>query len=112
MNGQPLANATVNFQPIAPQGKMEVAPGSAGTTDEKGEYHLQGVTGQDGAFVGKHRVLISLLSTKAGAAEGPTERGGPALEDKVPERYNAKTELTFVVPAGGSNKADFDLKSP
>jgi hypothetical protein len=112
MNGQPLANATVNFQPIAPQGKMEVAPGSAGATDEKGEYHLQGATGQDGAWVGKHRVMISLVTTKAGAAEGPTERGGPPQENKIPARYNDKTELTFEVPSGGSTKADFALKSP
>src|SRR4051794_10614674 len=66
LNGQPLVGATVGFQPVAPEGATEAAPGSAGKTDEKGEYTLTASTGQNGAWVGRHRVIISLLSPKIG----------------------------------------------
>jgi hypothetical protein len=39
---------------------------------------------------------------------------GPAVKrpkDKVPEKYNQKTELVYDVPLGGTDEANFDLKS-
>jgi len=108
MNGEPVAGATVVFQPIAKEGAIEAGPGSVGTTNEKGEYTLTADTGQNGAVVGKHRVMISSLGVKPGA-EGGDQRGGPPLEDRIPGRYNADTSLTFDVPDGGTNKADFPL---
>ena len=110
MNGQPLVGAMISFQPDVDS--YEDAPGSTGKTNDKGEYALMTSTGESGARVGKHKVLINLWSTKPGGKDAPTERGGPPLEDKVPRRYNDATELTFTVPSSGSSKADFDLKSP
>jgi hypothetical protein len=109
LNGQPLANATVGFQPIAAEGSMEAGPGSAGTTDEKGMFVLKGLKGESGAWVGEHRVIISLVNTKAGADD--RRRGGPPQEETIPARYNTSTELTFAVRPG-TNKADFNLTSP
>jgi hypothetical protein len=110
MNGQPLAGAMISFQPDVDS--YEDAPGSTGKTNDKGEYTLKAATGESGARVGKHKVMINLWATKPGAKDAPTERGGPPLEDKVPSRYNDATELIFAVSSSGSSKADFDLKSP
>jgi hypothetical protein len=114
LNGQPLANATVNFQPVAPPGSVEVAPGSSGKTNEKGEYTLTVATGEKGAWVGEHRVLISSLDPKVGEGDERPPRGGWPMKDKVPEKYrnDPKHMLTFTVPKGGTDKADFELKSP
>jgi hypothetical protein len=32
-------------------------------------------------------------------------------KDKVPQRYNTGTELTFDVPPSGTDQANFDLRS-
>src|SRR5690348_3214851 len=69
LNGQPLAHASISFQPIAPEGVTDPGPGSAGTTDEKGDYTLQATTGQKGALVGKHRVRILLLKPEVGEGD-------------------------------------------
>ena len=59
LNGKPLADAKVSFQPIAKEKSMEAAgPGSTGKTDAEGKFTLKTPTGQDGAVVGMHRVRI------------------------------------------------------
>jgi hypothetical protein len=73
----------------------------------------------DGALVGKHRVQITTGVSESLAQEytGPTEDGSPPPNfpkdyRRVPERYNDKSELTFEVPPGGTDQADFlDLRS-
>ena len=115
LDGQPLANATVSFQPVAPKGSIYAGgPGSSGQTNEKGEFKLTLMTGGTGAVVGKHRVLITSLSTKDDDSDARVKpRGGPELVNKVPERYGPgeKDEITFEVPAGGTDKANFPLTS-
>jgi hypothetical protein len=110
LNGQPLAGATVSFQPIAPEGAVEGAPGSAAKTDANGQYTLKASTGQDGAWVGKHRVRISLLNPQVGEGD-ERRRGGPPLADKVPARYNKDSKEVVEVPPGGMTK-DFALTAP
>ncbi len=112
LNGTPLSKATVSFQPMAPPGSIEAGEGSTGKTNEKGEFTLKSSTGKSGAFVGNHRVSISALDQQIGEHDGRPPRGGWPMADKVPSRYNAKSELTFPVPSGGTNKADFDLTAP
>jgi hypothetical protein len=110
MNGKPLAGALVIFSPIAKEGSIDAGPGSSGKTNDKGEYTLTSDTGRTGAFVGKHRVSVSLMNPGTGASDDRRRRG--QLVNQVPVRYNGKTELTYEVPAGGTDKADFALKSP
>ena len=47
-------------------------------------------------------------------SDARVKRGGPPLVDRIPERYQPgkPDELTFEVPAGGTDKADFPLTSP
>jgi hypothetical protein len=112
LNGEPLAKATVSFQPIAREGSVESGIGSQAKTNDKGEFTLTTSTGQKGALVGKHEVRISLLEQQVGEADTRPPRGGWPMHDKIPGRYNKDTTLTFDVPSGGTNKADFPLKSP
>jgi hypothetical protein len=109
LNGKALSGATVSFQPIAPKGSMNAAPGSTGKTDADGKFTLKTATGQEGAYVGEHRVMISRQTADA---EDTDRRGRPRQKELVPERYNAKSDLTFTVPPGGTTGADFALKSP
>ena len=112
LNGQPLAGATVAFQPVA-EGGVEAGPGSAGKTDANGEYTLKASTGQDGAWVGKHRVQITLVAPNVGEddARHAHSRRGALLAEKVPARYNKNSTEVVEVPPGGLKK-DFALTSP
>jgi hypothetical protein len=112
LNGKPLANATVSFQPIAPPGSIDAGIGSQAKTNDKGEFTLMTSTGGNGAVVGKHRVMISLLNEQVGDSDSRPPRGGWPLADKVPKRYNSESQETYDVPSGRTNKADFSLTSP
>jgi hypothetical protein len=113
LNGQPLANATVAFQPTGDEQTIETGPGSSGKTNENGEYTLTVATGKKGAVVGKHRVLISTVETNREDDQRP-QRGDRSLVNRVPSRYGmgGKDELFFVVPSEGTNKANFTLTAP
>jgi hypothetical protein len=110
MNGKPLAGATVTFMPVLQGGGIESGPSSDGKTNEKGEYTLTAATGQKGALVGKHKVVISILAEQVGEGDERAPRGGWPKMDKIPAKYNDKTELECIVPAEGKQDANFDLK--
>ncbi len=94
LNGQPLADAIVEFQPA---GK---AP-SVGVTDEDGNFQLQYSKHRWGAVVGSHRVKID---------HDVDGREGRASLVRIPVRYNVKSELQREV-VSGSNSFEFDLKT-
>ena len=113
-NGRPLANVRITLQP---EGENP-GPGSAGTTDADGRYTLavssQQYTGA-GAVVGRHQVRIG--SILPGEGDRPTDPsvGSPdgeplAGKELIPPQYNQDSTLTFDVPPGGTDQADFDLK--
>jgi len=105
LDGQPLEGATVSFTPASGDGGG--VGGSTGKTDAQGRYSLRTVAGDSpGAAVGKHRVSISLFKPNP---NNPDQAG----TDVVPARFSdpTKTELTFDVPSGGTDKADFRLES-
>jgi len=103
LDGQPLPNARVNFQPM--EGRNP-GIGSYGQTDVKGEYSLTLIDEKaQGAMVGLHRVII-----KAAPAKGSqTDDKVPAGKDVVPPEYNTNSILQFEVKPG-HNEANFDLK--
>lgn len=90
LDEQPLAGATVVFRP-------ESGKASRGVTDAEGRYELIYLRDIKGAKPGKHAVRITTASE-----ESPDER--------LPERYNRKTELTAQVDAD-TGSVDFALKS-
>lgn len=118
LKGKPLSGAEVHFV----QGKFE----GFGTTDENGEYRLV-----RGAPVGTCKVFIT-KENMPGSGEGEIDTsiegmdagqiramregqglGGPAKKSKplIPPEYSdpEKTKIEFEVPAGGTEKADFNL---
>jgi hypothetical protein len=97
LDGQPLANAVVSFQPSSTE--LNPGPGSVGRTNDRGEYTLEVVGGGHGAVVGSHKVSI-----RAGGD------GAKAPSVAVPARYNSKSELKFEVKPG-QNTANFELAS-
>lgn len=102
LDGEPLGDALVSFQPIGSASNKEPGPGSYGRTDKDGKYTLQVVEpSQPGAVVGKHSVLISTATSEGGD-------GDRAVGERVPRRYR-DGKLQFDVASGGSTEANFDL---
>src|SRR5262245_3115122 len=90
---KPLAHARVIFEPVdkGPDGKP--LPPSEADTNADGDYTLllTGADRREGAVVGQHTVRISVM-----------ERGA-TLTNKVPARYNSRSEIKYTVPADGSS---------
>ncbi len=123
MDGKPLPDAIVVFSPI------EKGNPSTGRTDASGNYVLKYLNQEKGAIIGKHQVIITAADPIDATATGADEtlavdfpppdgfRGKwiePRLDnDKqnaIPEKYNAKSELSASV-TDGSNTHDFALES-
>jgi hypothetical protein len=107
LDGKPLANAHLAFQPQAAGGTTSAGTGSYALTDASGAYKLRlADTDQPGAVIGSHRVEINLQIE----ADDRDPRTRPPAK-VLPARYNTSTELRFEVKPGGTDKANFDLKS-
>ena len=94
LDGQPLADATVTFYPV------DGSRSSIGITDAQGKYTLRFSASVYGAVVGDHTVDIRM----------DTEEGDSEAVEKVPARYNTKTELKETLKSG-SQVVNFDLKT-
>jgi hypothetical protein len=105
LDGRPLANGSVSFQPVAPQGSTIAGKGSAAYCDGQGRFQLETIDGDPGAVVGEHRVRIYGPRSRVDSAD---DTGGGSAEI-VPPKYNFETTLTFTVPAEGSQNANFAL---
>lgn len=111
LDGKPLANAHVSFQPSGEGGGHNPGSGSYGITDADGRFTLRVVEGdQLGAVVAKHRVEVTLRGAGGDEDTDRHAKGAPKAVS-LPERYNRNTELTFEVKSGGSTEANFDLQS-
>ena len=107
--GEPLANATVSFEPQGSNSDESIAgPGSVGTTDEDGRYELTTFKQESGAVVGNHLVRISTYKSEFEDIKKSDKIKVISVEH-VPWHYNRNTSLTFDVPAGGTDDANFVL---
>ncbi len=97
LDGQPLANAIVEFQPEGPVGKVRP---SIGETGPDGKYKLRFSRDRWGAVVGNHKVLITTFSPS----------GDGKFKERVPATYNSATTLRRTVERQ-SNWLDFDLQT-
>lgn len=101
LDGEPLDQAMLRFQPVNGRG-------SVGMTDESGHYKLRFTATTEGAIPGEHRVLIT---TQRAASGGEGDQPlVPAQEEILPAKYNDATELTATVEPG-PNTIDFELTS-
>lgn len=113
-NGEPLADATILFEPEQ-TGEMESA---AGATDAEGKYELKtivvGQGPQMGAVPGAYRVVVTKFvmpdGSKAPSDMSDADAEAEGARELIPERYSdfGSTTLTADVPEGGGT-VDFDL---
>jgi|688.fasta_scaffold80424_3 hypothetical protein len=97
LDGSPLAGAEVLFRPK--QGRPV-----AGDTDAAGRYRLQYTPERFGALPGPHVVHITTVR------EGDEDAASKPPRERVPARYNARTELEVTV-ADDRKSYDFALES-
>ncbi len=100
LDGQPLPNATVIFQPDA------AGPASYGLTDSQGLYTMMYDHSTRGAVIGPHTVRITTFQEGDSDAEPPI----PAAPEKLPAKFNRTSELREEIRAG-NNEIDFALVS-
>ena len=114
VDGEPLAKASVNTQPIG-GGSAESGVGSFGKTDAQGRYTLQLVDPpMAGAIIGEHRVTITpdFYSQNAGRDYDVDDEDVPVGQTPRPPPWPTKYvdgSLQLTVPAAGTDKADFNL---
>jgi hypothetical protein len=103
VQGEPLAEVLVTFEPLEEEGM-----GSTGTTDAEGRYTLQFVDNQqEGAVPGKHQVTFQDLLDKP--AEDTDAGPAPPSKSRLPKSAQEATH-EFVIPPEGTSAAEFDLK--
>jgi hypothetical protein len=101
LDGLPLADAIVLFQPI--ETGDNPGSGSVAKTDADGRYVLRQIQPDRlGASVGKHRVHITMKPTPGATESRPQKERWPAI-------YISKTTLDCTVPPGGKDDANFAL---
>jgi hypothetical protein len=118
LDGKPYGEAVVSFQPIATEGNPNPGRGSSGETDATGRFVLKTDDLKEGAVVGKHRVRIMTRGNDVVTGFDPAT-GSPDSTpvaprgkiDPIPLEWNAYSDKEFEVPAGGTDKANFDIIS-
>lgn len=102
LEGQPLSDATIIFEPLAGQDT------TAGGAVAEGEYKIER---KSGLKPGKYRVVITAGDGKTPAS--PEEAGAPGGStnivsvDRIPPEYSDRSQQTVEVTKDGPNKFDF-----
>ncbi len=99
LNGEPLPNATVRFQPVDGSGTYSV-----GQTDKDGKFELNYSRSKKGALLGENRVSIT-----TGNPNNEDENGNPKpIPEILPATFHRESTLVSVVKEKG-NHFEFDL---
>jgi hypothetical protein len=99
--GRPLRGIEVVFVTDLDAGTQ--GPRASGTTDEAGHYHLRTDNGNDGAVVGKHRVLVIDLEAVqkrlfARASRGPQRKDTARLSPEIAKRLEEQQKQAVDTP--------------
>lgn len=111
LDGSPLGNAFVRFQPdLGTKGTM-----SWGVTDSTGFFKLQKNSNLQGCHVGRFKTTVSKFARKDGTPLPPDVDGATAAAEgmeHLPPKYSdiEQTELSFEVPKEGK-KFEIVLKT-
>jgi hypothetical protein len=101
LDGQPLSEARVEFQPQIEKGSPSYA-----RTDAQGGFQLKFNADRDGALAATHIVRISTFATPDDDTDGKVF----FIPEKVPRKYNADSVIKVEVKPG-VNPFQFDLIS-
>ena len=116
-NGAPYPNAVVSFQPVGGKGNENPGRGSMAVTDADGRFTLKYDNAEPGAVVGKHvvRIVTNGVFTADPQEEGTGSDDTTPTKSKAdpipPEWFDPNNPKHFDVPAGGTDKANFDILS-
>jgi hypothetical protein len=105
VDGAPVPNGAIGFEPIGGSGIGSGAP------IIKGEYRIES---KDGLPPGKYRVTLQGDDgTKFGVSEGkmPGDEEMPPIKQLVPPDWNKGGEHNIEVKDGGPYEFNFDVKS-
>lgn len=98
LDGQPLQEATIEFQPAS-------GSPSYGETNASGQYELALSPTDPGAIPGKHTIRVSTFRVVP-KEDGTREN----IPEKVPSSYNTETTLTREVTPG-SQTVDIEIST-
>ncbi len=116
LDGSPVVDATVTFNPEANDGHSAFA-----RTDAEGQFQLMTFEPEDGAVAGEYIVTITKYASTPVEAEATEENyvppGAPGYKEPeppkndLPAKYSAMhtSDLRAVVEAGEKNEFDFKL---
>lgn len=109
LDGKPLANISVLFQP-AGGANRDPGAGSVGITDAQGMFTLKiSGSGKLGAVVGLHAVTLMEKTNPADDQDaGGTDK---PVVSRIPAEFSNGSQK-FEVKSDGLNQVNFDLKSP
>ena len=113
LDGEPLANASVQFIPSVGSG---VKGTYYGTTDMAGKFELRNARGRVGAEEGQFTVVVSKFAQKDGTPLPADADSGDIAAlgmEHLPPKYSdpQKSEIRATVPSGGKEDFEFPLKS-
>ncbi len=102
VNGQPMADVFVEFQP------NKEGWGSRGKTGADGKFELFYRDGEKGAEAVKHKVKISTLVEQDDESKDPIKKKG--RPEMLPPQYNEKSTLEADLSGGDGTELTFDLE--
>ncbi len=112
LNGKPVKDVAVTFQPVVTDTNNAPGPSAFGVTGADGRYTAKLITGEaKGATVGKNQVRFSAYVPP----DPDPNYDGPAKTKpsvQIPSRYWSDSKIEFDVPAKGTSSANFELTSP
>jgi hypothetical protein len=104
LDGQPLSGGSILFEPTTNESGTAV-----GATIRQGVF---AISRSQGPVPGPYRVRIYASSaTQAPPTVRQTERTPRPMVERLPPRYNSRTELSSVIIAERTNHHRFDLSS-
>ena len=112
----PYGKAVVSFQPIGTADNPNPGRGASAYTDENGRFVLM-TDDRKGALVGRHQVRIMTRGNDVVGQMPNSDTGSPDETptkrevDPIPPEWNSLSDKEFEVPPGGTDKANFDIKT-
>ena len=99
-NGRPLRGIEVIF--LADPDAGTLGPRTTGITDEAGHYRLRTDNGDDGAVVGKYRVLLldleAVSKQRSRRFHGPQRKEAARLPPEIAKRMEEQMKMAADVP--------------
>jgi hypothetical protein len=100
--GKPVGGAVISFQPLGEDGEKVAIIGSTGKTDADGRFTLRRIEPDaPGAAPGKH--VVTITTARVADRDAALPKG-----EIVPRKWRDGSQ-TYVVPAEGTDNANFEL---